>query len=415
MVKRKVRRTRVSLSRSELSHPESPIQLLATRLQDYLYFPDPSPLYVLMGAVAANCMSGNPVWLMLIGPPSCGGTLLLLTLMGMEGVFPAGSITGPAALLSGTGRKEVAKDASGGLFKSVEPKGMLVFKDFTSILSLPREPMTLVLDAFRNAYDGSWSRPVGTDGAKVLEWKGKMAVMGKCTPAIDAHHSITANLGERWIYYRYPVSDGYGECRAALDVENPERAGEELRGIVRAFFEGLGLGFGKQDRELGKRNLEENEISRLYAIAAFAAKARSGTSRDGYSREVVDVSESEIPTRLVQTLGQLYLGMEIIGLGKKQRWRLIGKVALDSMPNIRRKTIELITKIDDSGNVDSTRAWKGITPAMLCESTGVSLSTARRSIEDLKIHGIVEQLGGVYRLSEWAQRHYLRGWAGKED
>lgn len=229
MVKRRagIRRGRVSMSHSELAHPESPIHLLATQLQDYLYFPDPSPLYVLMGAVAANCLTGNPVWLMLIGPPSCGGTVLLQTLMGLGRVYAAGSITGPAALLSGTGRRDVAKDATGGLFKQVEPKGMLVFKDFTSILTLPREPMGLVLDAFRNAYDGSWTRPVGTDGARNLMWKGKLAVVAKCTPAIDSHHGVTANLGERWIYYRYASSDGYGEVRTALGVEDPERAGEE--------------------------------------------------------------------------------------------------------------------------------------------------------------------------------------------
>ena len=40
--------------------------------QKWLHLPDPSVLYVNLGAVAANQMPGDPIWLMNVGPPGSG-------------------------------------------------------------------------------------------------------------------------------------------------------------------------------------------------------------------------------------------------------------------------------------------------------------------------------------------------------
>src|SRR5262249_46665732 len=48
----------------------------------HLHLPDPRPLLVLLGALAANHLEGDPVWLLLVGPPSGGKTRLL------ESLFP---------------------------------------------------------------------------------------------------------------------------------------------------------------------------------------------------------------------------------------------------------------------------------------------------------------------------------------
>ena len=38
----------------------------------WLYLPDPTALYAVLGAVAANRLAGDPVWLLLVGPPGSG-------------------------------------------------------------------------------------------------------------------------------------------------------------------------------------------------------------------------------------------------------------------------------------------------------------------------------------------------------
>ena len=84
--------------------------------------------------------------------------------VGRAGAHIISPINGEAALLSGTPAKSRAKDASGGLLRKISGSGVLVVKDFTSILSMNRDTRALLLAALREIYDGHWSRNVGTDG-----------------------------------------------------------------------------------------------------------------------------------------------------------------------------------------------------------------------------------------------------------
>ena len=73
-------------------------------------------------------------------------------------------ITSEGALLSASPRKSRARTATGGLLRQIGDHGILVIKDFTSIISANREIRTQVLAVLREIYDGYWIRNVGTDG-----------------------------------------------------------------------------------------------------------------------------------------------------------------------------------------------------------------------------------------------------------
>jgi DNA-binding transcriptional ArsR family regulator len=353
----------------------SPAEVLAVKVRDYLHMPDGSPLFALIGALAANMLEGPPVWLMLVGPPSCGKTELLNSTLRLPRVFEAQEIESPAAFLSGTGKKEKAKDATGGLLRQVGDHGAIVIKDFTSIMSLPADKMRSVLGVFRQAYDGRWTRPTGTDGGKTFHWEGHVAFFSGVTGEVDRHHQINASLGERWLYYRFPEEDGYAKARRGL--RNASRIGwqEALRGIVRDFFEELGLSFGGRGL---RRELTDAETIRVIRLASIAARARSAVVRDGHTKEVIGPRETEMEGRIAGALGQLLIGLERIGLEPERAWELVAKIALDSMPKIRRM---IFSKILDG---------RGHPVAGLARHIGASLSTVRRAVEDLEIHGVVE-------------------------
>src|SRR4051794_5794590 len=64
----------------------------------WLLLPDPTPIYAALGAVAANYLPGDPVWLGLVGPPSSAKTEILNSTLKLPHIVPAATMT-PAALL----------------------------------------------------------------------------------------------------------------------------------------------------------------------------------------------------------------------------------------------------------------------------------------------------------------------------
>ena len=91
-----------------------------------------------------------------IAGPGAGKTESTVTpLAGCEGVHEVSTISSEGALLSGTVAKDRADDATGGLLRQVGENGIVLIKDFTSILSLAPSVRPQVLGALRECYDGS--------------------------------------------------------------------------------------------------------------------------------------------------------------------------------------------------------------------------------------------------------------------
>lgn len=415
---------RGNLSGSPLARPKTLIHMLATQVQEYLYFPVPDPLYVVLGTVAANMLQGVPVWIMLVGPPSSGRTVLLESLAKVPRIHIIGAIKSPSALLSGVAQKDKSKAATGGVLRQIGARGMMVMKDFTSMLSMPREPLAESIGALREMYDGRWSRPLGTEGGRVLEWKGKIGFLGACTPTLDRHYSVTGELGERWIYYRYSETDGYGETIKALGIENPEQMMEELRDLILSFMQTLELSWDGTE----KRQLTDAEKNRLYAIASVTVAARSPVPRDPKTHEVVDIAQKEAPTRLSSALGQLFLGLEAIGLDSDEAWGIVARMALDSAPQIRARV--LLTLKDVHTFFGDMKAG-GLTMREVRDVLRCSTRTTALVCEDLAIHGLVEKIekktqrmdtrtpeetvgAGIVRLTTWGRKQFALGW-GKPD
>jgi DNA-binding transcriptional ArsR family regulator len=390
-------RRKASFTSNPLAFPQTPIHRLASRLQNYLHFPDPYPLYILMAALVANYANGRPVWLMLVGPPSCGKSELLNSLLSLPQIVEGGSITGPGALLSATRKKDRAKDATGGLLREIGDRGALVIKEFTSILSLPSETMRSVLGAFREVYDGRWTRKVGTDGGNDQHWSGKMALLTGCTESIDHHHSLVSDMGERFVFYRYESSEGWSEAFKALSVTNSETLSDTLQALVCEFALELGLDW---DYPPDLTPLDTHDKQRLIAFSQFCSNGRSAVIRDPYTKEIVQASMSEYPIRLSVVLGQLLRSLRYIGVDEPDCWSVVRKVALDSIPGTRRLT--LLALLSGRSGVSD-----------IADHVRVSQTTVRRSLEELQIHNMVDRKDvGLWSVSDWAKDRLYEGCNG---
>jgi len=358
----------------------------------WMHMPDPGGLLVILAVVAANRAPGDPVWILLVGPPGGGKTETLGPLAQLPDVHPTATLT-EAALLSGTPKRDHAAAAKGGLLKQIGDFGIIVCKDFGSVLSMNRDARASVLAALREIYDGSWTRHVGTDGGRTLEWSGKVGLIAGCTPAIDSHHAVIGAMGERFVLYRLPATDADAQVRRALShVGHEATMRRELSEAVQTVLAGVDSG---QLVALA----DEATTERLVTIATLAVRCRSAVERDSYSREVQLIPEAEAPARLALVLLRLLNGMLAIGVDESTAWTLVTKCALDSMPALRRSVLE-----------DLMRRTGPASTTEVAERVRYPTTTARRALEDLAAHGIVvRQAQGNGRPDMWQTSTWARG------
>lgn len=360
----------------------------------WLHLPDPAPLYAVLGALAANRMPGDPVWLVLVGPPGSGKTEILGSLAGLPRVHFTGTLTEPS-LLSGSPKRDRAKDARGGLLREIGDDGILVCKDFGSVLSMHREQRGQVLAALREIYDGSWTRHVGSDGGRTLHWSGRVGLVAGCTPAIDRHAAVIAAMGDRFALFRLRDVNGDAQAERALEHAGAEaKMRRELARAVAGLFSVIEL------EGLEAEPLTEAERERLIYLASLVARARSAIERDGYSREIELIPDPESPTRLAVVLDRLRRGLRAIGLDAGEAWRIVAKVAADSMPALRRRVLDLLS--------DGRRR----TTTEVATALDYPTNTAVRALEDLTAHGVCRRYAQgrgkahEWELTDWALARY---------
>jgi hypothetical protein len=373
-----------------------PLEAVVDTFSRWLHQPDPGALYAVLAAVAANLLDGDPLWMLLVGPSGGGKTELLAAAGGLPDVHAAATLT-EAALLSGVARKDVAQGASGGLLREVGDFGILVLKDFGSVLSQHRDTRAAVMAALRELFDGAWTRRLGTDGGKTLHWEGKLGLLAGCTPAIDQHHAVLAALGERFLWYRLAVDDPAEQARRSLEHAGRERQmRRELSDAVRGLFAGIDLSRA--------RHPDAVDRERLIALATLVVRCRSAVLRDSYSsREIELVPDSEAPGRLVGVLGRLLTALRLIGVPEPDAWRVTVRAGLDSMPALRWRALSHL--------LAAAAPEKTSDVAAACD---LPTNTTRRVLEDLAAHGVVTRYPGgegkadTWTAAEWARDRHRR-------
>ena len=217
-------------------HAESgPWESLQRVLLARFHEPDLEAVRVLYAAVAAHRLSGQPVWLMLVAPPGSMKTELLEALGGLPGVHLVDRLT-PNSFLSGqVGRSR----APASLLHRIGPDGILVFPDFSTVLSMSRDHRGAVLADMRRIFDGHLRRELGTaEHPAEREWRGRLTFLVAATPDVDRHYSIFQTLGERFVMVRWHRPGGTEAALRAMSQDR-QRVRQELRDAVSALFDSL--------------------------------------------------------------------------------------------------------------------------------------------------------------------------------
>jgi DNA-binding MarR family transcriptional regulator len=340
----------------------------------WLDLPDPGFLEILLASYVANLIPGDPVWLLGVGPSSGGKTEPLLAMLGLPKMVLVSTLS-EGALLSGTPKREKDKSSTGGLLRQIGDFGFLICKDFTSVLSMQDKIRSTTLAALREIYDGSWERPLGIDGGRVLPWKGKVAILAGCTDVIDSHHVLMTAMGQRFFMFRLPRIDAHAQAEKAFDSNAKEiEMRGELQAIVTRFFKGRR--FDRVDPTAAPKAMREH----LIQLAMLTVVARSPIERDPRKRDITLIPDPEAPARATKAIGKLWAALRAIGVPDQRAWQLVRKVGLDSMPKLRQAILRTLAVAPEPK-----------TTADVAIALSYPTQTTRRALEDLAGHKLIQR------------------------
>jgi hypothetical protein len=339
----------------------------------WLILKDRTPIYAVLGAVAANLLPGDPVWLGLVGPPSSAKTEILNSLSLLPKVVQVATLT-PPGLLSGTPKKQAAKGTQGGLLRQIGDFGLAVLKDFGSILSMHTETRAEVLAALREIFDGSWTRILGTDGGRTLAWKGKLGLIFACTAVIDTHHAVLSSMGDRLLLNRLAPAgrEQFPQALKHLGSATTQMRKELAEAVARLFA----------GRHAVPRPISDEEIERINRTIMLVVRLRGSVERDRRNRELEMVYGAEGTARLGLALERLLAGLDTLGVDRATALNVVEAVAMDSVPPYRRRAYEFLHERGFAAGTSTTTMAKLL---------ALPTNTTRRVLEDLTSYGLIER------------------------
>lgn len=336
-------------------------------LASYHHIEDPGYIwFALAVAVSGLAFDGEPLWGMLVGPSSSGKTETARALGLVAGHID--DLTA-SALLSWTKGKNPRPT---GVLCRIGDHGVVTIGDFSTVLAASNKGAKDQLFAMlRRAYDGHVTRDLGTHPEQ-LRWHGRITILACCTPIIDEYTSHADSLGPRWLYYRIAprsidsmramtesarVPADEGRAKAAQLAEQIVSAAVERSKIVR---------------------LDQRLAGIISDLAIVACYGRAAVPRSAFGRrEITGEATREEPARLFKQLAQLVRALLSLGAGTSHALSLARRCALDSVPQTRRKALELlVTGLE-------------MTVSEIAREIGCDRKVARFALEELAAAGVL--------------------------
>lgn len=352
---------------------------LQAAFDKWMLIPDRHLIKYVMSCYCANELSQRPVWAIIVAPSGGGKTEILNALLSLPKIYSLSTVT-PNTFLSGM---PGGKDAS--LLPKVDGK-ILVFKDWTVILSMQRDAQSEIFGQFRDIYDGAMTKVYGN--GQTRSWAGKVSILAASTEAVDMSQQQHTHMGERFIFYR-PIMPERKKV-AFRSLENSAHQNEmtkELQNSVYAFIKGID--FTKYSELPQLPTTVQHE---LVLLAEFVTKARSGIIRDfGFKKEVLFVPTPEMPTRMLQQVSLIGQGAMIANGGKigDDDLGMLYKTMIDSVPRTNWMVIREMAKGD------------GQTTATIATALGYPTDTIRTYLENQALLGVCKRDKSDNRGDRW--------------
>jgi hypothetical protein len=351
---------------------------LWNQIEDHLnywyYKPDLDALSIALATYVSHVeLQDKAVWLFVIGPSGSGKTEIACSALDCLPCTTTISDISANSFVSGLASKKGGSSLLLNLTKlGKDPghtQGVLVFKDFTSIISKRPEIKAEIMSQLRQIWDGHFNNIKGT---KTTEWKGKVTIIAAVTPAIERAWAIQRELGERFVQVRWPREDGIETALASAKHQQYDIV-PKFQAMVRKLVDMPSL--------MDIKVAVPDPVEFAY-LAEMAAMLRGTVIRDTIgARTIIDVPQYEAPTRLMKSMIQIAIAHARLFRREEcneRDIRLAKRIAFDSIPLTRLKIID----------------------AMLEESTDKSDIVKRTGMQHATIDWVCDELSALKVLVE---------------
>lgn len=326
---------------------------LNTLMAETYLVKDQQFLKVVVCNIVANRLKVSPVWMFVVGAPGSGKTEFLNTVSGCEGITEISSMT-TSTLISGM----MTKGPEPSLLMSMPKEGgVLLFKDFTSVLSLYNDARQVIIGQLREIYDGKYHKLFGN--GKNVDWEGRMGLLAAVTDVIHTEREKYSAMGDRFIIFHPDAAETRKERinvtkRSMSNVSQGMK--ERRQEIAKAVKEYLDVDLKvliETYNKIGMPNLPDAVVHSIAELAEFTSRARSGVKRDQYAkgRPMTYAHDPEFPTRIAEQLTSMAIALMVINehdMGEciltADDKHLLYRISLDSLPPPRRKVLQRLTK-----------------------------------------------------------------------
>jgi len=389
---------------------------LEDKVAEHLYGEDSGMLRIALASLIATRLKvADPVWLIIIGPPSSGKSQVLrpLALTDAKFIHRVDDVTENTFL---SGAKTGKEGGEVSFLKKIGSHGMIVISDFTVIFSKNSESRSAILSQFRMIYDGEMVKHVGNSPIPI-EWKGSLGVLAGSTPSIYTHFEEVADMGERFIYYRMKSYDTEKATRLSLGRKTfGKDLDDKLSGMYAEYIKDCVKGC----KDIGPIEVSEPVKERILQIAMFAAKLRTPAHYDKYIGQIDRVPVSEMPMRVALQLSAIAKGLMAMCHQDREDTVLDEKdisyiewCAYSLANEERRACLRALAGV----------SWEtAMGTGDVADKIGLSTDVTRLHLQHLAAIGILERSGGgdslawkFLRKEEWAIVKRLEGLATAED
>jgi len=352
------------------------------RIRQYFWFGgnDHQLVDVVLATIAANKWPGYPTWLMVMAPPGSGKTDLLCR-MRHEDVLMVSQLT-PNSLISGY--RGGGGDPS--LLARLDGKIMLV-KDFTAILTAPRDARDAVIGILRDAYDGESSRSLGNLGLQT--YQARFTVIAAVTPVYEHYYSVAQQLGERFLTFRMRHIDEDRVAKASFDnMQGDDRPLSRIESAFAAYIQHVHV------PKISQMIFPNKYRRRLIDLAVLTAACRTHVHRSGPRRAISAAPQKETAGRLVRQLARIMMGIAC-SRGRanilEADFRIARRLAVDSLPPLTACLLRGLYRLRKEcmqKYPGASYRWYVSAPAVRAV-VHLNIGTVQQRMEDLEALGIL--------------------------